>query len=263
VAGQLVESIHLVVTGDLLFRAGEDQGGGAIDRGLRGRSYESPPLPDGDDRYPDLFPKAAFRQGFTYQRGADRGGFGDDEVVEAPQDIGAKITAEGPARQGTPEDLRKFQDPGASRQIEDIDGVGRVGGGDHGNGFRYLPDGECDVGVHLVTVRRHDHGGLFHPHLPVGFRIVDVAHGDSDPCVIEFLRPLVFVHDHHIIPFINAQLFDEGHGYLIVRCDDDVIFSPGRQFLGIALSGFRLDPRGEKELDEGEGQEDQQEDYPG
>jgi len=90
-----------------------------------------------------------------------------------------------------------------------------------------------------------------------------VAHGDSDPCVIEFLRPLVFVHDHHIIPFVNAQLFDEGHGYLIVSGDDDVIFCPRRQFLGIAFPGFRLDPRGEKELDEGEGQEDQQEDYPG
>jgi len=124
VAGQLVESVHLVITGDLLFRAGEDQGSGAIDRGLRGRRHESAPFPYGDDRYPDLFPKAAFRQGFTHQRGADRGGFGDDEVVETPQDIGAKIAAEGPARQGTTEDLRQFQDPGASRQIEDIDGVG-------------------------------------------------------------------------------------------------------------------------------------------
>ena len=66
------------------------------------------------------------------------------------------------------------------------------------------------------------------------------------------------LYNYHIVLSVAPEFFDQGDGYGIVACQDDVIKSVFGQFARGTAACFRFHPWSKKELYEDEGQQDQE-----
>ena len=188
-----------------------------------------------------MFPKFALGQGLSHQGRPHGGELRNDQLVETADDVGPAVAAHGPRGQGAPQDVVELQHLRAARHLQDVLGIGRIGGGDDGDPLAQLPDGEGDVRVDFVTVGGDDQGRPVGTQPPVGFGVVDIPHGHPDAHVVKFQGALEIVHDEDIVDPVILQLLDQGHGDRIVAGDDHV--APASPAAVPAASAFSTRPR--------------------
>ena len=112
--------------------AGQHQDGGLADLRLGGRDKELALLPDADHGNTGDLPQTAFGQGFPLQPGSHGRCFGDQQLIEAADDIGFHADPQHPAGQRPAQQLGELKYVRAARQLEDIQGIFHVGIG-HGD----------------------------------------------------------------------------------------------------------------------------------
>ena len=259
----VVKGIHLFIGRQTFLGAGQQQNAGALDPALGPGNFEASPLPDAHDIHPEFLAQLALDQRLSHQRGAHHRKFGDDQFVKTADNVRFAIPAHRPCGQGAPQHIIDLQHLRAARHLEDIQRIGRIGGGDDGNPLAQLPNGEGDIRVDFVAVGGDDQGRPIGAQPPVGFRIVHIAHRHPDARIVQFQSALEILHNDDIVDFVGRQLLNQGHGNRIVVRNDHMAPGLRRQLLRCPFPGLGLDPRGIEELDEGERKQCQQEDHPG
>ena len=249
----------VAVRGQLRLRAGEQEHGARLDLGIRVGQAEPAPVPQADHVDAGGLAQTEVPDRLAHQGRAHGRGLGDDQVLEAADDVGAGVRAQGAPGERVAEHVHELEHMAAPGQAEDVHRVLQVGIGDNGHVRGDLAHRVDDAGVLHVVVQGHHQGRPVDLGAQVGGGVVQFADQHPEALVHQVERLLHLRDQDDVVVTVLAQPAHQGDGDRVPAGDEHVPGDLGRQGARHPRLVLGLEPGRVEELDEGERQHDQQE----
>ncbi len=233
-----------------------------MDLALGARRLEVAALPHPDHVHTELSAQGGLAQRLADQRRSVRHGLCDQQAVEATDRVSHGVAADRPPREGLGHHLVEPHHVLAPCKREDVDRSLVARGRDDGDILRDRAHRGGHIGVREVVRRADDERRPLHPDAPPGFRVVEIAHDGVQAEIVQAQRLVDLRNQQRVGGVVLLEAANQRSGHGVVVREQRVTRDLGRQFARRARRGLRLHPRLVEELDEGEGQQHQQEDDP-